>query len=176
MTSTLHLFLPVSLGNPPSNSGLYRLAYARDERAVRRRQRRVSIGQEGEVASVVVAPVWIFAWPEQVARGGAKVVLLKWVFPGSIVKELDAFGIHIEYQGEAVGYFQPSNLLLGDLAQVHQQAADRILAARYQHALTLLHRLRHYLFGEVGYGTVHAILERFRLGKLPVEGELPTLD
>jgi hypothetical protein len=32
------------------------------------------------------------------------------------------------------------------------------------------------LFGEVGYGTVHAILERFRLGKFPVEGELPAFD
>mmetsp|Transcript_24149 Transcript_24149/g.51719 ORF Transcript_24149/g.51719 Transcript_24149/m.51719 type:complete len:275 (+) Transcript_24149:40-864(+) len=163
-----------SIDKLASNISFYGLANALDEFPVRRRQQG-GVG-EREVARLVVGPVRILARSEQVARRGAEVVPFQRVLPRPVVEELDAFRVHVEYQREAVGYFQSGYLVLRYFAEVHQQSPDGVFAARYQDALPLVDCLRHDLFREKGYRPVHAVLQRFRLGEFSVEREFLTLD
>mmetsp|Transcript_37182 Transcript_37182/g.88997 ORF Transcript_37182/g.88997 Transcript_37182/m.88997 type:complete len:261 (-) Transcript_37182:1628-2410(-) len=98
------------------------------------------------------------------------------VLASPIVKECDTLPPYIVNKWQTVGQVKLVHRFLGNVAQVHQDAPDRIFMTRNQHPLSILDCLGHDAFGIKRYGAVHAIPQTLRLGKLAVHLNLPRLD
>ena len=124
---------------------------------------------EPNVALFVGRPIFVGARPEQITRRLAKVVHFKRIAPSPIVQQFDALGLEVEDDGQAVGDLQFRHLVFRDVAQVHQQSSDGVLAAGNEHALPLCQGFWDDPLREERDRPVHAILKRLGLWKLPVQ-------
>lgn len=59
--------------------------------------------------------------------------------------------------------------LLRDIAQMHQQTTNSVLARGYEHPFALVDRIRHNVVPEVRNGPLHAVLQAFGFGQFAVE-------
>ena len=73
-------------------------------------------------------------------------------------------------------HLQPRDLALRNIAQVHQEAANGVFAARNQHLLVLIDGVLRDPLHEIGHRPIHAVFETLGLGDLPQEQRLALLD
>jgi hypothetical protein len=73
-------------------------------------------------------------------------------------------------------YLQPRDFALWNVAEVHEQAADGIFAARDQDPLVLIDGVLRNPLHEIGNRPIHAVLEALGLGQFPHEHRLALFD